>query len=189
MNPVTQHHFLSNVTFKKSGAGFTLIELLVVISIIGLLASVALVSLNSARAKARDARRIADKKQMITALNLYYSANNTWPASVGGGYWSCLAPSSESCWGGQYTGLDSLVTAVQPYVASFPKNNADSGTRAFDRLIYIDNTPANTAGGPNSPAGAYITWMQEQTMSSAICPGNIYQYDKYWYCHENVGSP
>ncbi|HEV8601650.1 MAG TPA: prepilin-type N-terminal cleavage/methylation domain-containing protein, partial [Patescibacteria group bacterium] len=47
----------------KHSKGFTLIELLVVISIIGLLASVTLVSLNSARAKARDAKRVGDLKQ------------------------------------------------------------------------------------------------------------------------------
>lgn len=52
--------------------GFTLIELLVVIAIIGLLSSVVLVSLNSARMKARDARRIVDLKQIRLALEMYY---------------------------------------------------------------------------------------------------------------------
>lgn len=43
----------------KINRGFTLIELLVVISIIGLLASVVLSSLNSAWVNARDTQRIA----------------------------------------------------------------------------------------------------------------------------------
>ncbi len=63
---------------KKLQQGFTLIELLVVISIIGLLASVVLVALNGARAKARDARRKADLKQIGTALDLFYGTNNTY---------------------------------------------------------------------------------------------------------------
>lgn len=57
--------------------GFTLIELLVVIAIIGILSSVVLASLNTARAKSRDARRIADIKQIQTALELYYDANSS----------------------------------------------------------------------------------------------------------------
>lgn len=61
--------------------GFTLIELLVVISIIGLLSSIVFASLNSARIKARDARRIADIKQIQMALDLYYDQNNTYPVS------------------------------------------------------------------------------------------------------------
>ncbi|MEK9195329.1 MAG: prepilin-type N-terminal cleavage/methylation domain-containing protein, partial [Patescibacteria group bacterium] len=54
------------------GGGFTLIELLVVIAIIGVLASVVLASVNSARAKARDARKIADIRQISTALQLFF---------------------------------------------------------------------------------------------------------------------
>ena len=61
--------------------GFTLIELLVVIAIIGILSSVVLASLNSARMKARDARRIADFKNVSLALELYYDKYNRYPVS------------------------------------------------------------------------------------------------------------
>jgi general secretion pathway protein G len=60
--------------------GFTLIELLVVIAIIGLLSTLAVVALNSARQKSRDSKRVADIKQIQTALELYYADNNGYPA-------------------------------------------------------------------------------------------------------------
>ena len=65
---------------KKTGlTGFTLIELLVVIAIIGLLATLATVALNNVRAKSRDAKRVADVKQMQTALELYFNDKGRYP--------------------------------------------------------------------------------------------------------------
>lgn len=58
------------MNFKFKNKGFTLIELLVVVAIIGLLASVVLASLNSARAKARDAQRKTALRQFATANEL-----------------------------------------------------------------------------------------------------------------------
>lgn len=51
---------------------FTLIELLVVIAIIGLLSSVALVATGPSRAKARDAKRQADIRQIASAMEFCY---------------------------------------------------------------------------------------------------------------------
>jgi len=68
--------------FSKDSRGFTLIELLVVIAIIGILSSVVLASLNSARQKSRDARRIGDIKQLQLALEMYYDSNNGYPTST-----------------------------------------------------------------------------------------------------------
>lgn len=58
---------------------FTLIELLVVIAIIGLLASIVLISVNNARAKTRDVKRLADFRQIQTALEMYYDNNESYP--------------------------------------------------------------------------------------------------------------
>lgn len=69
---------------NKNKLGFTLIELLVVIAIIGLLASVVLLALNSARAKSRDAKRLADIRQLSSAFELYFNEYNTYPTLATG---------------------------------------------------------------------------------------------------------
>jgi type II secretion system protein G len=70
---------------NKKQKGFTLIELLVVIAIIGLLSTLAVVALNNARQKSRDAKRVADVKQIQTALELYYNDNSDYPNAVSAG--------------------------------------------------------------------------------------------------------
>ena len=68
--------------YRTQTRGFTLIELLVVIAIIGILSSVVLASLNSARKKGRDARRISDIKQLQLALELYNDTNQGFPTAA-----------------------------------------------------------------------------------------------------------
>lgn len=63
------------------GAGFTLIEILMVVGIIGLLMSFLLVGVRPAQIQARDARRIADLRQVQTALELYFAKNGIYPLS------------------------------------------------------------------------------------------------------------
>ncbi len=67
---------------RKNKSGFTLIELLVVIAIIGLLSTLSILALNTARARSRDAKRISDVKQMQTALEMYFNDNNAYPPTT-----------------------------------------------------------------------------------------------------------
>ncbi len=71
--------------FVLARQAFTLIELLVVIAIIGILATVSIVALNNARAKSRDAKRLADIKNIQTALALYYSDKEEYPITLTSG--------------------------------------------------------------------------------------------------------
>lgn len=71
----------------SSQTGFTLIELLVVIAIIGLLASIVLASLTSARAKARDAKRLGDLRSLQTAVELYSTEHNGQYPTTNGAWW------------------------------------------------------------------------------------------------------
>jgi prepilin-type N-terminal cleavage/methylation domain-containing protein len=61
---------------------FTLIELLVVISIIGLLSTIAVVSLGSARMNARNTQRKANLVQISKALELYYADYGVYPPTL-----------------------------------------------------------------------------------------------------------
>lgn len=79
-------------TSKK---GFTLIELLVVVAIIGILASIVLVSLNSARAKGRDASAKGSVSSIRAAAEIYYDSN-----------------------GGRYDGMCSGNTSTDPGIQS-----------------------------------------------------------------------
>lgn len=83
----------------KHEGGFTLVELLIVIAIIGVIASVVLVSFTETKARSRDARRVEDIGQIKSALSLYAATNNKFPdcpsgeVVIGGGSDSCIRDS------------------------------------------------------------------------------------------------
>ena len=79
---------------KKHKKGFTLIEVLVVVSIIGILASIMLVGLGGFRAKGRDARRIADLRQVQNVLELYFSKCGYYPGGATLGVCNTTNPAS-----------------------------------------------------------------------------------------------
>jgi prepilin-type N-terminal cleavage/methylation domain-containing protein len=85
----------------KNSQGFTLIELLVVVAIIGILSSVVLASLNTARGKARDTVRLSDMHTLQTALALYMSNHGTYPNAQNG----------SGCSGWEATGGDATAGA------------------------------------------------------------------------------
>lgn len=123
--------YFFNLKAKKKG-GFTLIELLVVISIIGLLSSAVLASLNSSRVKANYARVQVELNQFIkTAVIAQGESIKTLKDITGSGCSSCDCrgrdirniSESDSC----YTKWINVLTTIQ---------NATAGTvSGIDRMM------------------------------------------------------
>lgn len=106
--------------------GFTLIELLVVISIIALLSSVVLSSLSTARAKARDARRLSDLRQIDTAIQMYVLDNNTPPLLDQGRF-----TSDQTSWTQQ------LGVQLKPYLSSIPVDPSTGVRSRVDQQVFM----------------------------------------------------
>ncbi len=111
---------------KENKKGFTIIELLIVIAIIGLLATISMVALNGARQKSRDAKRLADIRQIQTALELYFNDNNNYPANSG----SVLGTSS-SAWAlcnSGFVPVANIGTCSKVYMGTIPQNPTPNGS-------------------------------------------------------------
>jgi len=137
---------------KLPNKGFTLIELLVVIAIIGILAAVVLASLSSARAKARDARRKSDLKQITVALELYKNNTGTYPSSTN---WFSGQPS--------YGGDVLLAAGVMPQKIIDP-SGLEQANGAY---MYEGNTNAYTVWAKlENPTTADTATLTRCTLSS-----------------------
>ncbi|MDD2646409.1 MAG: prepilin-type N-terminal cleavage/methylation domain-containing protein [Patescibacteria group bacterium] len=131
---------------RHNKKGFTLIELLVVVAIIGLLAAMAVIALSNARAKARDARRVSDVRQVQTALEMYFLDNNAYPNITGGTNTGTIEGKCLS----SISGWSAAPCTGTTYMAVAPSNP----------------TPVNDGSCPSTGVGAVYTYSYDNSGAS-----------------------
>ena len=139
---------------KKSNLGFTLIELLVVVAIIGILASVVLASLNSARNKGADAAIKSSLANTRAQAELFYDTLSTYEgvcALTGNNVIGAMVNSAERAYDG----------GVTVY--------ADATASTYDSGQCHDGAGAWAAWVPlkSSASGAPVGWCVDSTGASS----------------------
>lgn len=147
---------MSNSIKLQNEKGFTLVELLLVVIIIAILTGVLLsiVNVGGIRSKARDSQRIADLKRIQGALELYYSANRTYPvgdwtalAALDPNYINILPNDPQSGWNYYYNGTSTdyvltaqmeVSTSAQQSPCSSLNNSAMDGS-GFSPCYGVEN--------------------------------------------------
>jgi len=132
--------------------GFTLIELLIVIVIIAIIAGLAIVGLKSVRGNSRDIKRVADMRQLQTALEIYRNDNDVYPSII-------------------TSGLPLVGPNGQTYMESVPSApGVNDGSCTSDSYVYQTTNPTITYSID------YCLGESVQNISAGSCvavPGNI----------------
>lgn len=105
--------------FWQKEKGFTLIELLIVVAIIGIVAGIAIPRFLGARTVARVTRAFADMRTIADGLEMYFTAENVYPATLAG-----------------------LTTSSPAYITSVPKDPFDTDDGPY--RYYVDDADMPT---------------------------------------------
>lgn len=152
---------------NKKQKGFTLIEVLIVIAMIAVLSTIVLIGLGPSRKIGRDARRVADLRQVQGGLELYFNKCRFYPGTTDcvGGF--SAAPSD-------WNALKTVLTGSSIGVSQVPDDPNSSATNqthyAYGSLNGTSYTLGATLEDTNSPS------LKESAPSGngITCGGQVY---------------
>ena len=147
------------------------------IAIIGVLATISVIALSNARAKARDAKRIADTKQISTALELFFNDNNRYPTTAEFNAGALFSINSDQV----VDYMEKIPSAPTPYDGTCTENqNAFSYHQTEDGASYtvsmcLGGSTGSLTAGPKcvTPGGVVDVDCSVQCVQDSECSGGF----------------
>lgn len=144
---------------KAKNRGFTIVELVMVIVVIGILAALVVSSYAGSQGKARDSRRLTDVQAILTALDMYYFDNASFPTPSynGPGGWESSSINPDQF-------LQTLVTTE--YMNDVPVDPVNTANKEYRYYVY----PAGNAGCDASRGAFMVLGVIDMEATSGTHP-------------------
>ena len=163
------YNILIYKNMKNKLKAFTLIELLVVIAIIGILAAVVYAPFQKARAKGRDAKKVAEMKSIQTALSLYADSN--------GGYYPTTLSALASATGFKLPALVNTTSSFDPNKYNYTSYGLNGNPVSYHLYTHLETASPALDGaakcrGAGNSATACLNTSQTATTSGVSEPSS-----------------
>lgn len=148
------------VSLKNKTKGFTIVELLIVIVVIGILATLVIVTFTGIQQKARDSKRKTDINALDSHMEAFYASN---------GYYPTLADLQNS------TFVSTQLKGLDPSALTDPKGGAIAATTSPSNYGYVAAASStSTATCSNTTASSPTNACDSFTLTATLESGGTY---------------